>query len=103
MQLGRISSAGSFTALASTTVSGGRYSFNFTRLGLTFTSDLVVRVATGAVQMRAFVTEDTVDINPISESAVQVVLDHITLRHQGPVWRISRPKNSAISSVASMH
>lgn len=64
--------------LASAAVSGGRYSFNLTSLGLTITSDLVVRVANGAVQMRAFVTDDTNDLNPISESAVQVVLDHIT-------------------------
>jgi hypothetical protein len=78
VQLGRMSSAGAFTVLASTTVSGGRYSFNLTSLSLTFTSDLVVRVANGPVQMRAFVTGDTVDLNPISESAVQVVLNHIT-------------------------
>ena len=78
VQLGRMSSAGAVTVLASATVSGGRYSFNLTSLGLTITSDLVVRVANGTVQMRAFVTGDTVDLNPISESAVQVVLDHIT-------------------------
>ena len=77
VQLGRMSSAGSFTVLASTTVSGGRYSFNLTSLGLSITSDLVVRVANGAAQMRAFVTRDTADLNPISESAVQFVLDHI--------------------------
>lgn len=64
--------------LASAAVSGGRYSFNLTSLGLTITSDLVVRAANGAVQMRAFVTRDTVDLNPISESAVQVVLDYVT-------------------------
>ena len=78
VQLGRMSSTGSFTVLASATVSGGRYSFNLTNLGLTITSDLVVRVANGVVQMRAFVTGETVALNPISESAVQVVLDHIT-------------------------
>lgn len=78
VQLGRMGSAGSFTALASTIVSGGRYAFNLTNLGFTITSDLVVRVANGVVQMRAFVTGETVDLNPISESAVQVVLDHIT-------------------------
>ena len=77
VQLGRMGSAGSFTVLASTTVSGGRYSFNLTSLGLAITSDLVVSVANGAVQMRAFVTRDTIELNPISESAVQVVLDHI--------------------------
>ena len=78
VQLGKMSSGGTVTPLASTTVSRGRYSFNLTSLGLTFTNDLVVRVANGAVQMRAFVTGDTVDLNPISESGVQVVLDHIT-------------------------
>ena len=78
VQLGRMGSAGSFTVLASTTVSGGRYSFNLTSLGLTFASDLVVRVGNDPLQMRAFVTDDTIDLNPISESAVQVVLDHIT-------------------------
>lgn len=77
VQLGRMGSTGSFTVLASAPVSGGRYSFNLTSLGLAITSDLVVSVANGAVQMRAFVTRDTIDLNPISESAVQVVLDHI--------------------------
>lgn len=80
VQLGRMGSAGSFTVLASTTVSGGRYSFNLTSLGLTFTSDLVIQVQNPSsdTRMRAFVTRDTVDLNPISESAVQVVLNHIT-------------------------
>jgi hypothetical protein len=79
VQLGRMSSAGPVTVLASTTVSGGRYSFNLTSLGLTFASDLVVEVsnpATGA-RMRAFVTRKSVDLTPMSEAAVQVVLDHI--------------------------
>lgn len=78
VQLGRMSSAGAVTVLASTTVSGGRYSFNLTALGLTVASDLVVHVANVTVQMRAFVTDDTIDLSPISESAVQVVLDYIT-------------------------
>ena len=78
VQLGRMSSAGVFSVLASNTVSGGRYSFNLTSLSLTFTSDLVVLVANGSVQMRAFVTGKTVNLDPISESAVQVVLDHLT-------------------------
>lgn len=77
VQLGRMSSAGTFTVLASTTVSGGRYSFNLTSLGLTFASDLVVGVINGPVQMRAFVTWETADLNPVSESTVQVVLDHL--------------------------
>lgn len=78
VQLGRMSSAGAVTVLASTTVSGGRYIFNLTSFGLTITSDLVVRVVNSPVQMRAFVTGETVNLDPISESAVQVVLNHIT-------------------------
>ena len=80
VQLGRMSSAGAVTVLASATVSGGRYSFNLTSLRLTFASDLVIQVQniSSGTLMRAFVTRDTVDLNPISESVVQVVLDHIT-------------------------
>lgn len=81
VQLGRISSGGTLTGLSSATVSGGRYSFNLTRLGLTLASDLVVEVsnpATGA-RMRAFVTRESVDLTPMSETAVQVVLDHIVV------------------------
>jgi hypothetical protein len=79
VQLGRISSGGTLTSLSSATVSGGRYSFNLTRLGLTLASDLVVEVsnpATGA-RMRAFVTQESVDLTPMSEAGVQIVLDHI--------------------------
>ena len=79
VQLGRVNSAGAFTVLASTTVSGGHYSFNLTSLGLTFASDLVVEVSNPAtvVRMRAFATRELVDLTPMSEAAVQVVLDHI--------------------------
>ncbi len=79
VQLSRISSGGTLTGLSSATVSGGRYSFNLTRLGLTLASDLVVEVsnpATGA-RMRAFVTRESVDLTPMSEAGVQIVLDHI--------------------------
>ncbi len=65
--------------LATTTTSGGRYSFNVTSLGLSVSSDLAVRVlnpGTG-VQMRAFVTGETVNLDPISETAVRMILDQI--------------------------
>lgn len=82
VQLVRINDAGNvITPLASTSVSGGRYSFNLTSLGLSPTSDLAVRVVnpgTGA-QLRAFVTGTTVDLDPISETAVRLVLERITL------------------------
>lgn len=79
VQLGRMSSAGTFTVLASTTISGGRYSFNLTSLGLTISSDLVVRVANGPVQMRAFVTGETVNLDPVSETAVRMILEQIAI------------------------
>jgi FG-GAP-like repeat len=82
VQLARINETGTVLAtLASTTVSGGRYSFNLTNLGISPSSDLVVRVinqGTG-VQLRAFVTGETVDLNPITETAVRLVVERITL------------------------
>ena len=77
VQLGRMGSAGSFTVLASTTVSSGRYSFNLTSLGLTITSDLVVRVANGVVQMRAFVTGDTVDLTEQTSSQSHSIINPV--------------------------
>jgi hypothetical protein len=78
VQLIRLNATGtSFTVLTSTMTSGGRYSFNLTSLGLQPSSDLAVRVANGAVQMRAFVTGSNVDMDPVSEAAVQLVLEQI--------------------------
>lgn len=78
VDLVRINSAGTvISVLATTTTSGGSYSFNLTRLGLTIASDLVVQVtslSTGA-KMRAFVASGTVNIDPASETAVRLVLE----------------------------
>lgn len=81
VQLGRMSSAGAFTVLASTTVSGGRYSFNLTSLGLSLSNNLVVQVINqgAGAQMRAFVVWSTVNLDPISEASVRLVLDQILL------------------------
>ncbi len=79
VELVRINEAGStMTILATTTTSVGRYSFNLTELGLDFSSDLVVRVMNSSVQMRAFVVSDTVNIDPVSEAAVEMILEKIT-------------------------
>jgi hypothetical protein len=78
VQLIRLNATGtSFTVLASTMTSGGRYMFNLTSLGLQPSSDLAVRVANGVVQMRAFVTGMEADIGPTSETAAQLVLEQI--------------------------
>jgi hypothetical protein len=78
VQLGHINRNGDFiTMAASASVSGGRYSFNLTNLGLAFSSSLVVSASNPAsgVRMRAFVTRESVNLDPISESAVQLVVD----------------------------
>ena len=78
VQLVRLNATGtSFTVLASTTTSGGRYTFNLTNLGIQPSNDLVVRVANGAVEMRAFVTSSNVDLDPLSETAVRLVLQQL--------------------------
>src|SRR5262245_24601191 len=58
VELGRISSSApfSFSLITSTATTNGRYSFNFTHLGLSPAVDLVVRVKNGVTEMRAFVT-----------------------------------------------
>ncbi len=78
VQLGQIDRNGDFIAMAaSASVSAGRYSFNLTNLGLAYSSNLVVSVSnpTSGVRMRAFVTREAVNLDPISESAVQLVVD----------------------------
>ncbi|MCG3114859.1 MAG: Ig-like domain-containing protein [Candidatus Manganitrophus sp. SA1] len=64
--------------LAVTSTSGGNYSFDLNTLGFDFASDLIVRVVGPAgLQMRAFVSGETVHIDPVSEAAVQMILDQI--------------------------
>lgn len=63
--------------LASTKTAGGGYSFDFTKLGLTTSSDLAVQVTSqsSGATMRAFVgAGGTVNLDPASEAAVQIVL-----------------------------
>jgi len=68
------------STLATTTTSGGTYSFNLNKLGLTTASDLTVQVtnlSTG-VKMRAFVGADgAVNLDPASETSVRIILDKI--------------------------
>lgn len=78
VQLGRLTGNGSgFSIISMTQTAGGRYSFNLTSLNIQFASDLVVRVLNGAAQMRAFVVSDSVDLDPVSETTVQLVLEHL--------------------------
>lgn len=80
VELVKINNGGGTSApIARTTTQYGRYRFNLSALRRTVSSRLIVRVgnvATGA-QMRAFVSDKTVDIDPASEAAVRMVLDRI--------------------------
>lgn len=81
VQLVRINSNGMVTSVIATTVttSGGSYSFNLTALGLSTASDLAVQVTSlsSGAKMRAFAVSSMVDIGPVSETAVRVVLEKI--------------------------
>ena len=78
VQLARLNASGTgFTVVATTTTAGGTYSFNLTNLGLQVSNDLIVRVASGAVQMRAFATGSNVDLDPVSETSVQIGRAHV--------------------------
>lgn len=73
-----IGSGAPVAVIATTTTRGGRYSFNLTQLGQSYSSTLIARLEAGTgVQLRAFVTSDSVNIDPSSEAAVQLVLDEI--------------------------
>jgi hypothetical protein len=78
VQLGRMDEVGNFIeTLAETTVTDGHYSFTLTDLGTGFSNNLAVRVinpSTG-LQMRAFAVDTNVNIDPVSEAAVRLVLD----------------------------
>lgn len=64
---------------ASTTTVAGRYEFNLTKLGVAFSSDLVVQAVGGSgTTMRAFVgLGPTVNIDPVSETVVRLVVEKI--------------------------
>lgn len=78
VDLVRINDAGTIDAIiASTTTTGGRYTFNLTASNVEFSSDLMVLVPGLGVQMRAFVTTETIDINPVTEAVSRVVFEQI--------------------------
>ncbi len=66
------------SVLATTSTSGGRYSFDLGKLGVNHSSTLMVRLEQGTgVQMRAFATSSSVNIEPNSEAVVELVLEQI--------------------------
>ena len=86
VDLVRVTDTGRVSApIATARVQYGRYQFNLSALRRTVSSRLLVRVdnvATGA-QMRAFVTDKVVNINPVSETAVRMALDSVASSQNG--------------------
>lgn len=81
VELNRIFDSGNIdSTLTTTTVTAGNYSINLDALNIGFSSDLIVSVSgIGGAQLRAFVTQSKVDIGPVSEAAVRLVLEQIAL------------------------
>lgn len=69
------------TKLATTTTAGGKYSFNLTSLRLSPASDLAVQVinSTTSARMRAFVASESVNLDPVSETVVRMVLEKLAV------------------------
>jgi hypothetical protein len=86
--------------LASTTTTGGRYSFNLANLGLQFSNDLIISVVGPAgKEMRAFVgSSATVDVDPGSELAVRLVLEQITATTGATLNRFTSKEITDISA-----
>jgi len=92
VELVRLGNTGQPVAtLAATVTSGGRYTFNLTNLGLSFSSDLVVTVFNNSTgkQLRAFVTSGQVDVDPMTEASVQMILEKVTGPPAGDLTRFT--------------
>lgn len=88
VELGRIGSDGIITqTIATTTIEGGSYRFDLTSLGVTVSSGLIVRVANIAAgaELRAFVTDERIDIDPASETVMRIVLEKIAANQDTPL------------------
>lgn len=75
VELARIDSSGNILeVLTSTRTSAGRYSFDFEKLGLEFSSDLMVRAVNEdtSLHLRASVIYGAVDIDPITEATFRL-------------------------------
>jgi hypothetical protein len=81
VDLNRLDADGSIVeTIASTTTTGGRYSFNFTDLGLAFNDYYVATAVGGAgIVLRTFVTSEIADVDVESETTVDLVLESVTL------------------------
>jgi hypothetical protein len=92
--------ASDFNVIATTTTSGGRYSFNLTALGLDLENDLIVRVAgPNGKEMRAFVVGTVIDISPVSEAAYQLAVQSL---NGGPLSNLTLQEVTDISGATGL-
>ncbi len=105
VELIRVNNAGaSIAVLATTAVSNGRYSFDLTSLGLSFSSDLIVQVRNpvSGARMRAFAVSDNVNIDPVSEAVVRVVLEKIAGSPQSGLGNFTSKEISDLIAAADI-
>jgi hypothetical protein len=89
-----------FTVLATTTTSGGRYSFNLTRIGVQPAHDLIVRVAgLGGTELRGFVVGTVIDLSPVSEAAYRLAVQSLA---GGPLSNLTLDEIADISGAVSL-
>jgi hypothetical protein len=86
--------------IASTTTSGGRFTFNLTQLGIGFSNTLIVQLAeeTG-IKLRAFVVDGIANLEPVSEAVVELILEEIA---RDPARNLDRFSVAEIKSVAGI-
>ena len=86
--------------IASTTTSGGRFTFNLTQLGVGFSNTLIVQLAeeTG-IKLRAFVVDGMANLEPVSEAVVELILEEIA---RDPARNLDRFSVAEIKSVAGI-
>ncbi len=61
-------------SFASTTTTGGAYAFDLTALGLGLASDLAVQAGSGATRLRALAGTLALDVDPLSEAVLGLML-----------------------------
>lgn len=85
VELARIDESGNvIDVIASTITSGGRYHFDFEKLGVEFSRDLIVRAVyeNGPQELRASVVYGVVDIDPITEATFRLMFDRETITNE---------------------
>lgn len=86
--------------LATTTTSGGRYSFNLTSIRALPAHDLIVRVTgPGGAALHAFVVGTVIDLNPVSEAVYRLAVQSLGGR---PLSNLTLDEVSDISGAVAL-